>query len=464
MLEVYDAAGAGWSHRDRVRPPLRGHERHVRVGAAGRGQGPRARDDCVDSRQVGVATGFAALTAAEVLAAGGSGAEAAAAARRRAGASASLFYVDTLEYLRRGGRIGAAAAIFGGALAVKPLLTHRRRAGSPPSRRSAPPAGRSAGSATSRWRRPVTGRSTCAWPTWPAPSGPSRWRDDLAIDSPTTSPTARSGAASWVRCSVPTWARAWWRSAWRPADRGPRAVPGTVARPAVLHRLPYAAAGRAPPLPRFDAMRRALPHPSTRRRSPAGWRRCSAELASVRGDGVPGHQPPVRRPVAPGEPRDDPPGATGWLASRASAVPVPGRHASRRLVDRVRLAPAHLAVVPVLVALGVGWPRGWRSAARPSTGPGRPAAAGGRAAGRAVPPAGADGPATVAGAGPVPSSGRARDGTVRCRGAPHRPSTDRAHRGRGRQGAAARDRRAGRRGRGWSTPSRPPGERDAAST
>ena len=40
----------------------------------------------------------------------------------RAEASSSIFYVDTLEYLRRGGRIGAAAALFGGALAVKPLL------------------------------------------------------------------------------------------------------------------------------------------------------------------------------------------------------------------------------------------------------------------------------------------------------------------------------------------------------
>ena len=33
-----------------------------------------------------------------------------------------LFYVDTLEHLRRGGRIGAAAALVGTALAVKPLL------------------------------------------------------------------------------------------------------------------------------------------------------------------------------------------------------------------------------------------------------------------------------------------------------------------------------------------------------
>ena len=77
---------------------------------------------CVDSRQVGVATGYAALAAADAIEAGRSVEDAAEAARARAAACSSLFYVDTLEYLRRGGRIGAAAALFGGALAVKPLL------------------------------------------------------------------------------------------------------------------------------------------------------------------------------------------------------------------------------------------------------------------------------------------------------------------------------------------------------
>ena len=76
----------------------------------------------VDTRQVGVATGYAALAAADCLDAGGSAEDAARAARERAAATTALFYVDTLEYLRRGGRIGAAAALLGGALAVKPLL------------------------------------------------------------------------------------------------------------------------------------------------------------------------------------------------------------------------------------------------------------------------------------------------------------------------------------------------------
>ncbi len=76
----------------------------------------------LDSRTLGMAMGFAVLTGAEVAAAGGSLVEVAAAVTARCESSSAFFYVDTLEYLRRGGRIGAAAALVGSALSVKPLL------------------------------------------------------------------------------------------------------------------------------------------------------------------------------------------------------------------------------------------------------------------------------------------------------------------------------------------------------
>lgn len=77
----------------------------------------------VDTRLVGAGTGYAAVAAAEAVAEGADGEAAAAAARDRASRTRTFFYVDTLEYLRRGGRVGAAAALFGSALAVKPILT-----------------------------------------------------------------------------------------------------------------------------------------------------------------------------------------------------------------------------------------------------------------------------------------------------------------------------------------------------
>lgn len=76
----------------------------------------------VDTRQIGAATGYAAVRAAEAIAAGAGAAAAAEVARATAARTLTLFYVDTLEYLRRGGRVGAAAALVGSALAVKPIL------------------------------------------------------------------------------------------------------------------------------------------------------------------------------------------------------------------------------------------------------------------------------------------------------------------------------------------------------
>ncbi|WP_326649860.1 MULTISPECIES: DegV family protein [unclassified Streptomyces] len=76
----------------------------------------------VDTGMVAMALGFCALAAAEAAEASGTLDEAVAAAEKRAAGTSAYFYVDTLDYLRRGGRIGAAQALLGSALAVKPLL------------------------------------------------------------------------------------------------------------------------------------------------------------------------------------------------------------------------------------------------------------------------------------------------------------------------------------------------------
>lgn len=78
--------------------------------------------EVVDSRTLGMGLGYAALAAARSAAAGAPASEVAKGALRQALATGVWLYVDTLEYLRRGGRIGAAAAWLGSALAVKPLL------------------------------------------------------------------------------------------------------------------------------------------------------------------------------------------------------------------------------------------------------------------------------------------------------------------------------------------------------
>jgi DegV family protein with EDD domain len=78
--------------------------------------------EVVDSRTIAMGLGFAALDAARAAAAGADLAAVKAAAERTAADSQVLFYVDTLEFLRRGGRIGKASAWVGSALRVKPLL------------------------------------------------------------------------------------------------------------------------------------------------------------------------------------------------------------------------------------------------------------------------------------------------------------------------------------------------------
>jgi len=76
----------------------------------------------VDSRSTAMGLGFAVLAAAECARAGASPAQVQGAAAETVDHTRTLFYVDTLEYLRRGGRIGTATALLATSLAVKPLL------------------------------------------------------------------------------------------------------------------------------------------------------------------------------------------------------------------------------------------------------------------------------------------------------------------------------------------------------
>jgi DegV family protein with EDD domain len=76
----------------------------------------------IDSQSTAMGTGFAVMAAAHAAAAGAGGEDVADVARDVAAGTRTLFVVDTLEHLRRGGRIGAGAAVLGSALAVKPVL------------------------------------------------------------------------------------------------------------------------------------------------------------------------------------------------------------------------------------------------------------------------------------------------------------------------------------------------------
>ena len=77
----------------------------------------------LDSRTGCAGHGLMAIAAVNAATRGADLQGAAAAARALAAEMRLLFAVDTLEFLRRGGRIGAARAWIGSALKVKPILT-----------------------------------------------------------------------------------------------------------------------------------------------------------------------------------------------------------------------------------------------------------------------------------------------------------------------------------------------------
>lgn len=84
---------------------------------------PQRRVEVVDSRRACGALAYAALAGAAAARAGRDVDGVAARVREACDSVRLWFAVDTLEYLRKGGRIGAAQAWLGGALKIKPILT-----------------------------------------------------------------------------------------------------------------------------------------------------------------------------------------------------------------------------------------------------------------------------------------------------------------------------------------------------
>lgn len=76
----------------------------------------------LDSSTLGMAMGFAALDGAGLAASHADLAEVSARVASVCKTSTTAFTVDTLEPLRRGGRIGRASAFLGSALSIRPLL------------------------------------------------------------------------------------------------------------------------------------------------------------------------------------------------------------------------------------------------------------------------------------------------------------------------------------------------------
>jgi len=77
----------------------------------------------IDTMSTSMSTGIPALLAAEMAAAGVAAAEIAAAVAARLPDVGLFVAIDTLEYLRKGGRMSAARTAIGTVLSVKPIIT-----------------------------------------------------------------------------------------------------------------------------------------------------------------------------------------------------------------------------------------------------------------------------------------------------------------------------------------------------
>jgi len=83
---------------------------------------PEARIEILDSLNTAMALGLTVLEAAQAAASGKSMSEVADIARQMINSVHFYFCPDTLEYLKKGGRIGGASALLGSILKIKPIL------------------------------------------------------------------------------------------------------------------------------------------------------------------------------------------------------------------------------------------------------------------------------------------------------------------------------------------------------
>jgi DegV family protein with EDD domain len=97
----------------------------IKSAEVARGMLPEREIHIVDTRTASMAVGLLALLAAELAASGTPAAEIIQMVERRSADVDLYVALDTLEYLRRGGRISGAQAAIGTLLSVKPIITVR---------------------------------------------------------------------------------------------------------------------------------------------------------------------------------------------------------------------------------------------------------------------------------------------------------------------------------------------------
>jgi len=113
IISIHISAGISGTYQS----ALQARQQLIDQGAGGE------RIEVMDSRTGCGAQGLLVLSAARAVENGASAAEALDAAEAARATLRIWFAVDTLEYLRKGGRIGAAQALVGSALQIKPILT-----------------------------------------------------------------------------------------------------------------------------------------------------------------------------------------------------------------------------------------------------------------------------------------------------------------------------------------------------